>query len=248
MIFIDTPGIHTAQTPLGVGMVNTAREVLAEVDVVLLLIEADNGISVADIDIVAILKGIRFPVILVINKIDLVRKEQLLPLMDAAIKLFPFKEIIPVCALTGFNFERLENVIINNLPEGPALFPEDVLTDVSERFIAAEIIREKLTLLTHKEVPYASAVTVESFREDEARNLIRIQATIQVEKESQKAIIIGKKGSKLKEIGTRARLDMEKFFAAHIYLELFVRTRKDWTSSEAMLEELGYSSRKGKTK
>ena len=244
IIFVDTPGLHKARSPLAMSMVNAAREVLSEVDVVMLLVDAQSGIRADDLDIIASLKETGTPVIAVINKIDAVRKEDILPMIEELSRLFPFKEIVPVSAIKKFNVERLEQVIAGYLPEGPQLFPEDMITDVSERFIAAEIVREKVTLLTHEEIPYSTAVVVDLFKEDETKNLIRIQAVIQVEKDSQKGIIIGKKGAKLKEIGRQARLEMERFFAARVYLELFVRARKDWTQSDAMLQELGYSPRK----
>lgn len=244
IIFVDTPGLHKAKSQLAVSMVNAAREVLSEVDVVMLLVDAESGIRSDDLDIIASLKETGTPVIAVINKIDAVRKEDILPMIEELSRLFPFKEIVPVSAIKNFNVERLEQVIAGYLPEGPQLFPEDMITDVSERFIAAEIVREKVTLLTHEEIPYSTAVVVDLFKEDETKNLIRIQAVIQVEKDSQKGIIIGKKGAKLKEIGRQARLEMERFFAARVYLELFVRARKDWTQSDAMLQELGYSPRK----
>lgn len=244
IIFIDTPGLHEAKSALARSMVRTARDVLAEVDVVMLVLDAESGVRKNDIAIIESLKEAEVPVIAVINKIDTVRKEEILPMIDSLSKLFPFKETVPVSAIRHYSLDRLERVLAGYLPEGPKLFPDDMITDVTERFIAAEIIREKITLLTHEEVPYAAAVVVDSFKEDEEKNLIKIQAVIQVEKESQKAIIIGKKGAKLKEIGRQARLEMEKFFAARIFLELFVRARKDWTQTESMLEDLGYSAPK----
>lgn len=244
IIFIDTPGLHEAKSALARSMVRTAREVLSEVDAVMLVVDAESGIKKNDIAIIESLKEVEVPVIAVINKIDTIRKEELLPMIDSLSGLFSFKEIIPVSAIKGYSLDRLEQVLAGYLPEGPKLFPDDMITDVTERFIAAEIIREKITLLTHEEIPYSVAVVVDSFKEDEAKNLIRIQAVIQVEKDSQKGIIIGKKGAKLKEIGSQARQEMEKFFASRIFLELFVRARKDWTRTESMLEDLGYSTSK----
>lgn len=244
IIFIDTPGLHEAKSALAESMVRTAREVLSEVDVVMLVLDAESGTRKNDTAVIASLIEVDAPVIAVINKIDAVRKEEVLPMIESLSRLFPFKEIVPVSAIKGYSLDRLEQVLAGHLPEGPKLFPDDMITDVTERFIAAEIIREKVTLLTHEEVPYSVAVVVDSFKEDEAKNLIRIQAVIQVEKDSQKGIIIGRKGAKLKEIGRQARLEMEKFFAARIYLELFVRARKDWTRTESMLEDLGYSTPK----
>jgi GTP-binding protein Era len=243
LIFLDTPGIHRATTPLNRLMVSAAKETFRSADVLLLLTEAPAGIHRDDRFIIDSLTGIKLPVILIINKIDLVQKKSLLPLIDEFRRLFSFAGIIPVSALTGNGIDIIIREIWDLLPEGPRYFPEDMMTDRTERFITAEIIREKIILLTHQEIPYATAVLVESFKEDEAKNLIRIQATINVAKDSQKGIIIGKKGSMLKEIGRRARVELETFFATRIYLELFVRVKKDWTHDARMLREFGYDDK-----
>ena len=240
-IFVDTPGIHSARTPLNRIMVRTATETFADSDILLLVVEGGQEATPDDLLILESLKAIPAPKFLLLNKIDLIRKEQLLPQMDAYRQLHPFAEMIPISALTGEGIPQLLEELWKYLPEGPRYFPEDMMTDSSERFVAAEIVREKILLLTHKEIPYSAAVMVDAFKEDEAKNIIRISATINVEKESQKGILIGKKGSMLREIGTRARMEMEKFFATRIYLELFVRVRKDWTKDPKMLREFGYS-------
>lgn len=240
MIFLDTPGIHRASTPLNRAMVDAATGTFGSVDLILLLAEAGAAPHPDDRFIIESLRDVQLPVFLVINKIDLVEKRRLLPLIDAFRDLHPFREIIPLSALKGDGIDGLIGAIWNLLPEGPRYFPEEMMTDRSERFIAAEIIREKITLRTHQEIPYATAVVVDAFKEDEAKNMIRIAATIHVAKDSQKGIIIGKKGAMLKEIGTRARLEMEKFFAAKVFLELFVRVAKDWTNDPRMLQEFGY--------
>jgi len=239
-IFLDTPGIHKAKTPLNRQMVSAAMSVFSDVNMLLLLVDAGTPIGEDDNFIVELLKKTKLPVVLVINKIDLIDKEKLLLLIDNIKNIYTFKEIVPICALKGFNVDRLLDIIWNILPEGPQYFPGDMITDRSERFLAAEIIREKITILTHKEVPYSTAVIVESFKENEAKGLIHIQATVNVEKDSQKGIIIGKRGSMLKKIGTAARLEMERFFGTRIYLELFVRVQKDWTQNSRMLGEFGY--------
>jgi GTPase len=243
LIFLDTPGIHRATTLLNRAMVEAATGTFEKVDLILLLVEAGAVPHPDDGFIIESLANSPLPVILVINKIDLVEKRLLLPLIDALRGLHPFREILPLSALKNDGVDRLIDEIWKILPEGPRYFPEEMMTDRSERFIAAEIIREKITLLTHKEIPYATAVVVDLFKEDEAKNMIRISATIHVAKESQKGIIIGKKGAMLKEIGTRARLEMEKFFAAKLFLELFVRVAKDWTHDPRMLQEFGYKDR-----
>ncbi len=240
MIFLDTPGIHRASTPLNRAMVDAATGTFGNVDLILLLAEAGAAPHPDDRFIIESLRDVPLPVFLVINKIDLVEKRRLLPLIDAFRDLHAFREIIPLSALKGDGIDSLIGAIWKLLPEGPQYFPEEMMTDRSERFIAAEIIREKITLRTHQEIPYATAVVVDAFKEDEAKNMIRIAATIHVAKDSQKGIIIGKKGAMLKEIGTRARLEMEKFFAAKVFLELFVRVAKDWTNDPRKLQEFGY--------
>ena len=240
MIFMDTPGIHQADSPLNRQMVNIARDTFKRVDMLLMLVDATAGIHGPDKSIIQSLPEGAMPVILVINKIDLIKKTELLPLIDQLHPLHAFAAVVPLSARTGDGLLRLVEEILQALPEGPAYFPEDTMTDGSERFIAAEIIREKIILLTRQEIPYATAVVVDAFKEDAPRRLLRIQATIHVEKDSQKGILIGKKGAMLKEIGTKARLDLEQFFNARVYLELFVRVQKDWTHDEKMLKQFGY--------
>jgi GTPase len=243
LIFIDTPGIHKATTPLNKFMVTAATDTFRSADIILLVVEATWGVHGDDQLIIESLGNIRLPVILLINKIDLVRKRNILPVIDQFQQLFSFSEIIPISALTGDGLRTLMEQIWKLLPEGPRYFPDDMMTDRTERFIAAEIIREKIILLTHQEIPYATAVVVDSFKEDEDKNLLVIKATINVAKDSQKGIVIGKRGSMLREIGKRARQDMEKFFAIRIYLELFVRVTKDWTHDAGMLKEFGYAEK-----
>jgi len=243
MIFLDTPGIHRATTLLNRAMVEAATGIFEKVDLLLLLAEAGPVPHPDDRFIIESLGDSPLPVILVINKIDLVDKRLLLPLIDVFQSLHPFREILPLSALKNYGMDHLIGEIWKVLPEGPQYFPEEMMTDRSERFIAAEIIREKITLRTHKEIPYATAVVVDAFKEDEAKNIIRIAATIHVARESQKGIIIGKKGAMLKEIGTRARLELEKFFASKVFLELFVRVAKDWTHNPRMLQEFGYKDK-----
>ena len=243
LIFLDTPGIHKASTPLNQYMVTAAMDTFRSADVLLLIVEASAGVHHDDRMIINSLDNVRLPVILTINKTDLVQRKAVLPVMDEFQHLFSFVDIIPISALSGDGVSILVEHIWALLPEGPRYFPEDMMTDRTERFIAAEIIREKITLLAHQEIPYSIAVMVDSFKEDEEKNLIRIQATINVAKDSQKGILIGKKGSMLKEIGKRSRMEMEKFFAARIYLELFVRVQRDWTHDPKMLREFGYADK-----
>jgi GTP-binding protein Era len=243
LIFLDTPGIHEPKNPLNRAIVKAARETIGNVDILLMLVEANSDVRHHDLLIIESLRSVKVPVFLVINKIDLVEKKYLLPLIDKFSKLYNYKEIFPICALNGEGVSDLINTLKDNLPEGPRLFPEDILTDATERFIASEFIREQITLFTKQEIPYSSVVVIDSFKEDEDKNLIKISATINVEKESQKAIMIGKKGIMLKNIGTQARKQMENLLGARVFLELFVRVRKDWTNSERMLTEFGLIKR-----
>ena len=239
LIFLDTPGMHNPKTPLNRAMVQAARDTIGDADALLVMVEADAKIGPHDLFLIEALAGARAPVFLAINKIDRVEKPSLLPLIDQYSKLYNFAGIFPISALKGVGHDELLSCLKEALPEGPQLFPDDIATDATERFIAGEFIREQIMLLTQQEIPYASAVTIDAFKEDEEKNLIRISATISVEKESQKAIMIGKKGAMLKRIGTQARLSMEKLFGAKVFLELFVRVKKDWTSSDRMLREFG---------
>ena len=240
LIFLDPPGIHRGTSPLNRAMVDVATGTFGNVDLLLLIAEAGPAPHPDDRFIIEALRKSHLPVFLAINKIDLVEKRILLPLIDTFQGLHPFREILPLSALKGDGVDHLISEIWKALPVGPRYFPEEMMTDRSERFIAAEIIREKITLRTHQEIPYATAVVVDAFKEDETKNMIRIAATIHVAKDSQKGIIIGRKGAMLKEIGTKARLEMEKFFAAKVFLELFVRVAKDWTNDPRMLQEFGY--------
>lgn len=239
LVFLDTPGMHKPKTPLNRAMVQTTRETIGSVDVLLMLIEANPRVHPQDLFLIESLAPVQSPVILVINKIDLIEKKYLLPLIDQFRILYDFQEIFPVSALKGEGIDALLEAVKEMLPEGPQYYPDDIQTDATERFIAAEFIREKITLLTKQEVPYSTAVTIDIFKEDEEKNLIRISATIHVEKDSQKAIMIGKRGAMLKKIGTQARMDMENLFGARVYLELFVKVRKEWTTSDKMLQEFG---------
>lgn len=241
IVFIDTPGIHQARSRLNKYMVEVALSSLREVDLVLFLVEANQRPGEQEQEIIDVLAGATAPVFLVINKLDLTEKGVLLERIAAYKDRYPFREIVPVSAGTGDGVEHLVELVRDALPEGPVYFPDDILTDVPERFIAAEIIREKVFRLTRDEIPYATAVEVDSFKEREDGGLVSIAATITVERDSQKGIIIGKKGAMLKKIGSAARVEIEKLLNTKVFLELFVRVRKDWSEDERMLKELGYT-------
>jgi len=240
IIFIDTPGVHRAGSRLNKSLVDTAMEAIKGVDVILFLVEATSA-PAAEAEIMAeILSGVTTPVLLVINKVDLVEKGPLLKLMDTYSQMHPFAEIIPLSAQKGDGVDRLIAQVCNRLPLGPAYFPDDILTDLPERFIVAEMIREKVFRLTRDEVPYSVAVQVESFKERPGSGVIAISAAIIVERDSQKGIVIGSRGDMLKRIGTAARYEIERFLAERVYLELFVKVSKDWSDNPKKLKEYGY--------
>jgi GTP-binding protein Era len=239
VLFVDTPGIHEAHSPLNRYMVDQARSACLDVDVILWLVEADRTVD-RDPMIPRLLEKSKNPVLLVINKIDTIPKDKLLPLIDAYCKICPFASIVPISALKGDGVEALMAEIPALLPEGPRYYPEDQLTDVPERFIVAEMIREQILMRTKDEVPYGVAVIVERFQENPARNMIGISAVINVERDSQKGILVGKGGTMVRQIGQSARKEMERMLGVKVHLELFVRVQKNWTSSGRMMKEFGY--------
>jgi len=240
LIFLDTPGLHEGRSELNRRMIKTAITSSWEADIVLFLVEALSPSLDEDRKMITTLKQNRGVPFLVINKIDLVRKEKLLPLMDQYQWLHPFEKIIPISATTGEGVDILLEEIQRFLPESPPYYPDEFFTDQTERSIVAEMIREKVMEQTYQEVPHSSAVTIDSFKENLERNLVVIQGTIHVEKDSQKKILIGKGGQRLKKIGEAARKDMEAFLQRRVFLELWVKVEKDWTRDPRALDELGY--------
>ena len=243
-IFIDTPGIHKPKHKLGEYMVKAAENALNEIDVVLMLIEPTEKVLEKDKYVIERLKNVKTPVILVINKIDTIEKEKLLQVIDNYRQLYHFAEVVPISAIKGQNTEELLNVIQKYLPEGPQYFPEDMVTDQPERQIVSEIIREKALHLLEDEIPHGIAVEVTAMKKRENKNLVDVQATIYCEKESHKGIVIGKQGSMLKKIGSRSRTDVERLLGSPIYLQLWVKVKKDWRDSDFLLKNFGYDSKK----
>ena len=239
IIFLDTPGIHKPKHKLGERLVQVALKTLNEVDLILFLVEANQPPGPGDRFVVERLAGLKTPVILVMNKIDLVSKEDLLPKLEQYSNLYSFKEVVPVSALTGENLPRLLEVITENLGEGPKYYPEDMLTDRPEAFVMAELIREKIMLLTSQEIPHSVAVVVEELKR-RPNDVVAVRAVIYTERESQKGILIGKKGQMLKQIGQMAREEIENLLGSKIYLELWVKVKPDWRNKEAQIKEFGY--------
>src|SRR5207249_4552739 len=230
IVFLDTPGIHKPIHRMNERMMKSVRDAMGDVDLILLIVDASASFGRGDEFTLELLKPVATKKFLLLNKIDRVAKKNLLPLMDSYSKAGSFEEIIPISALTGENVDSLVRQILEHLPEGPMFYPADQISDEHERSIAAEMIREKLIVFTEEEMPYSTAVVIDRFEEDE--KLHRIFASIFVERESQKAIVIGKAGQKLKQIGTEARLELEAFFGRKIFLELHVKVRKHWRDDE----------------
>jgi len=239
IIFVDTPGIHKADSPLNKRLMDTVRASLEERDLLLFLVDAARPFSVEDEQAVALVRKTGTPVVLVLNKVDLLReKARLLPLIERYKAIYDFADYVPVSAIKGRGLDELRTVILAHLPEGPAYFPEDHITDQPERFLAAELVREKVLAATRQEVPHSVAVVVD--RWEETPNLTRIYATIRVERPGQKTIVIGAKGATLKKIGTLARQEMERLFGVRIYLDLHVRVQPGWREQAAFLNALDW--------
>ncbi len=243
IMFLDTPGIHKPHHKLGEYMVRTAEGTLQEVDVILFIVDVTEKRGAGEDYILELLKKVKTPVILVCNKIDKLQdKSKLFKIMEDYSKLYKFAAVVPVSALTDGQFPGLVQEITKLLPEGPAYYPDDMITDQPERVIAAEMIREKVLRLTRDEVPHAIAVEVDEFKERDDEN-IYIRATIFVERDSQKGIIIGAKGGMLKKIGQQARADLEKLLYCKIYLDLWVKVKPDWRNQDKALKQFGYDPR-----
>jgi GTPase len=239
IVFVDTPGIHRPLHRLNVRMVDAAVETLREVDVVALVFDASTRPGRGDEYVSGLLKDISAPVVLVLNKIDLVPKARLLPLIERARTWHDFVAIVPVSALTGDGIDRLERELLGQIPEGEALYPDDFLTDQPERSLVAETVREKLLRHTRAELPFSTAVTVDTFDEEDRGRILRLYCTIYVEQESQKGIVIGRGGEMLKRIGTEARQDLEAFFETKVFLDLRVKVNADWRDNDRVLDDLG---------
>jgi GTP-binding protein Era len=239
IVFVDTPGIHRPLHRLNVRMVDAAVETLREVDVVALIFDASTKPGHGDEFVSALLEKVRNPVVLVLNKIDLVQKAKLLPLIERVQKWREFAAIVPVSAQTGDGVDRLERVLLEQLPEGDSLYPEDYLTDQPERTLVAETVREKILKHTRAELPFSTAVVVDKFDEEERERMLRLYCTIFVEHDSQKAIVIGRGGEMIKRIGTEARKDLEETFETRVFLDLRVKVNPDWRNDDRALDDLG---------
>ncbi|MFV0466268.1 MAG: GTPase Era [Lachnospiraceae bacterium] len=240
IVFLDTPGIHQAKNKLGQYMVNVAQKTLKDVDVILWLVEPSNYIGSGDQYIIEQLQKVKTPVILVINKIDTVKKEEILSIIDTYRKAYEFHEIIPVSALRELNLEDVIQTIFKYLPVGPMFFDEDTITDQPERQIIAEMIREKALHALNEEIPHGIAVVIDSMKDRKMSEITDIEATIICERDSHKGIIIGKGGSMLKKIGSNARFEVERLLGHQVNLKLWVKVKKDWRDSDFLIKNFGY--------
>jgi GTP-binding protein Era len=239
VVLVDTPGIHRPLHRMNVRMVDVAVQSMSHTDVVCAVADANEPIGGGDEYLAGLLAKVTVPLVLALNKTDVVGKTALLPRMERWGKLARFADIVPVSALTGDNVDRLRTVLLQHLPEADPIYPADFLTDQPERVYVAEIVREKLLQHTHDELPFSSAVLVDRFEEADDRGIMRLYCTIVVDRESQKPIIIGRAGSMIKQIGTEARLELESFFATKVFLDLRVKTRSGWREDSRVLDQLG---------
>ena len=243
IVFLDTPGIHKAKNKLGEYMVNVAEQTLKEVDVVLWLVEPTSFIGKGELHIAEQLKKANVPVILIMNKIDMVAKEKLPEYMENYRKIYDFEEVIPVCALRGVNMEKVISAIFRFLPYGPKFYDDETITDQPQRQIVAEMIREKALRCLDEEIPHGIAVVIDRMKERSDGKMIDIDATIICEKDSHKGIIIGKGGAMLRRIGSQARMEIEKMMEMKVNLQLWVKVKKDWRDSDFMIKNFGYDKK-----
>jgi GTP-binding protein Era len=242
IVFVDTPGIHKPLHRMNVRMVDAAIDTIREVDLLAFVVDASAKPGRGDRFVLDVVKRAKIPVILVLNKIDLIKKTKLLPLIDAYRREHDFKAIVPVSAVTGDGVDVLERALLANLPEGEALYPEDYLTDQPERVMAAELVREKLLRHTRDELPFTTAVVIDQF--DQTDTLLRLFATIVVDQESHKPIVLGRRGEMIKRIGTEAREELERMFETKVFLDLHVKVKSDWRDDERLLDELNVPRRR----
>ena len=242
VVFMDTPGIHRPLHRMNVRMVEMALDSMSQVDALGVVIDATESIGAGDRFLVRLLEQVRIPVVLVLNKIDRVAKSTLLPKMDWYRKQHDFTALVPISALDGEGVDDLERLILSQLPEGDVLYPDDSVLDQPERFFVTEIVREKLLMHTRAEIPFSSAVVMDRFEEMDEKGVMRLYCSILVEQSSQKPIVIGRGGTMIKRIGEEARVELERFFDARVYLDLHVKVRANWRENNQVLDDLGMKS------
>ena len=243
VVFVDTPGVHKPTHRMNVRMVDVALEAMREVDVLTLVVDVSVKPGPGDRFLLTLLKDLKTPAILALNKVDLIAKAKLLPILEHYSQAHPFVELVPISATDGTNVDVLEKLFLQYLPEGDPLYPPDYVTDQPERVMVAEIVREQVLQLTHDELPFSTAVLVDRFEEPGADTITNLYCTILVERESQKPIVIGKGGSMIKQIGTAARAEIQKYLGTRVYLDLHVKVKSEWRDDDRLLDDLGVHGR-----
>jgi GTP-binding protein Era len=243
VVFVDTPGVHKPMHRMNVRMVDLALDAMRDVDVLTLVVDASAKEGPGDRHLVGLLRGVKIPVILALNKVDLLAKTRLLPIIDRYRQAHPFAEFVPISAADGTNVDVLETLFLRHLPDGDPLYPADYVTDQPDRFFVSEIIREQVLQLTHAELPFSTAVVIDRFGEPDVDKVVTLYCSILVERESQKPIVIGKGGAMIKQIGTAARLELERFLDARVYLDLHVKVKSEWRDNERVLDDIGLRDR-----
>jgi GTP-binding protein Era len=239
VVFVDTPGVHKPTHRMNVRMVDVALEAMRDVDLLTLIVDVSVKPGPGDRHLIGLLKDVTLPVILALNKVDLIAKSKLLPIIDRYRQAHPFVETVPISAVDGTNVDVLEGLFLRHLPAGEAMYPPDFITDQPDRFFVSEIVREQVLQLTRDELPFSTAVMVDRFEEPAPGKIATMYCTILVERESQKPIVIGKGGAMIKAIGTAARLELERFFSARIHLDLHVKVKSEWRDDERVLNDMG---------
>ena len=239
VVFVDTPGVHKPTHRMNVRMVDLALDAMRDVDLLTLIVDVSVKAGPGDRHLLGLLKDVKTPAILALNKVDLIAKARLLPILDHYRRQHPFVELVPISAADGTNVEVLERLFLQYLPEGEPLYPPDYVTDQPDRFFVGEIVREQVLQLTHDELPFSTAVVVDRFEEPGDEKVFNLYCTILVERESQKPIVIGRAGAMIKKIGTAARQELERYFNARVYLELHVKVKSEWRDDERVLDEMG---------
>ena len=243
VVFVDTPGVHKPTHRMNVRMVDVALDAMRDVDVLTLVVDVSVKEGSGDRHLVGLLRDVKVPVILALSKVDLVAKVRLLPIIDRYRQAHPFVEFVPISAAGGTNVDVLETLFLKYLPDGDPLYPPDYVTDQPDRFFVSEIIREQVLQLTHAELPFSTAVVIDRFGEPDADKVVTLYCTILVERESQKPIVIGKGGAMIKQIGTSARIELERFLDSRVYLDLHVKVKSEWRDNDRVLDEMGLQDR-----
>jgi GTPase len=243
VVFVDTPGVHKPTHRMNVRMVDVALDAMRDVDVLTLVVDASAKEGPGDRHLIGLLRGVKVPVVLALNKVDVIAKTRLLPLIDRYRQAHPFVELVPISAIDGTNVDVLERLFLKHLPDGDPFYPADYVTDQPDRFFVSEIVREQVLQLTHAELPFSTAVVVDRVTKGDTAKVVAVYCTILVERASQKPIVIGRAGAMIKQIGSAARIELERFLDARVYLDLHVKVKSEWRDNDRVLDDMGVQGR-----